>query len=306
MLDRMHARTRHPGATAPSPAKTYRIGPGDTLETVAARFGLTDAQSYAELARLNPALASGRSPTNGIVRLPDSVKETQGPSDPTPAEPKSLSPLQTTWTKGFNRKIAGQNAFNGAIRSAVENARSVDPLVLKSLLAQESNFQPSATNTYGYAGIAQIGVSEARSVGLKTGSSRMRHGRVAAHIDRKRDERLDAAKAIRGAASVLEQKAQALQPSFARYGTPAGDDYWRFVTASYNGGEGTIGQAMKIAYGDSTPSEVRWSDVVDSKDGDIRHSPLYRACQRVFPRIAREKYFEISGYARDVLLRARQ
>ena len=92
---------------------------------------------------------------------------------------------------------------------------------------------------------------------------------------------------------------------FEYYGRPKGDDFWRFAAAAYNGGEGTILIAMKLAYGDTPPDVVRWRDLVESTSGLRSQSPLWRACRAVGfnPNI---KYREISEYADNVVRRARQ
>lgn len=75
--------------------------------------------------------------------------------------------------------------YDSVIADAVEWCPGLSPAVLKSLLAQESNFRPTVINQYGYAGIAQFGRVAAREVGLQVG--------VAGSAS---DERLDPSKAI--------------------------------------------------------------------------------------------------------------
>ena len=268
------------------PANAGALRQGETLEALAERLGITDPILLAEFQRLNPALTGGVAPPDG-------------------AEPTPGASVATDWTRGFGRNVARQNLYNAEIEAARREWPALDPLVLKSILAQETNFQPGAANRYGYAGIAQLGVAEARQVGLATGRSRMSRARGGVHVDRARDERLVPRLAIPGAARLLRDKAHALERSFDRHGRPAGDDYWRFVAAAYNGGEGTVMRAMRIAYGATKPVEVKWDDLVRSPDGDVRHSPLYRAIVEVGmnPRV---KFAEISEYARDVVARARQ
>jgi hypothetical protein len=301
MLDPTQNLGRRLPIAGPYPDGTYRLEFGETLDGLAERFGLTDPQAFAEFRRLNPALAGGRALPGAVVYLPSAAR-----ASPPVAEPAPGASVETEWTHGLGRSVAGQNDFNAALEAAKQRWPRLDPLVLKSMLAQESNFKPHATNRYGYAGIAQLGVSEARSAGLETGRSRMRRETRPAHVDRAHDERLDWSKEIPAAAAVLERKAAALEPGFARYGTPAGDDFWRFVTAAYNGGEGTVLAAMRLAYGTTRPRAVEWNDLVGSPDGNIHHSPLYLACVRFFPSMAGAKFREISEYVRDVLQRARQ
>jgi hypothetical protein len=301
MLDPTRQRGLRPPTAGPFPDGTYRLQIGDTFDSLAELFGLVDAQSYAAFARLNPELASGRHVPGGLVVLPPA---SSARVDEPPPEPGAS--VRTDWTEGYNRRLDGQNRFNDALEAAVRAWPELDPLVLKSMLAQESSFRARATNRYGYAGIAQLGIREARAAGLRTGASHMRGRTRPAYVDRARDERLDPSKEIPAAAEVMRRKADALDRGFKAYGRPHGDDYWRFVTAAYNGGEGTVLLAMKLAYGDSRPAEVSWDDLVTSPDGDARHTPLYRACQRYFGAMPATKYREISEYARDVLRRARQ
>jgi hypothetical protein len=232
------------------------------------------------------------------------------------APPPAPSAVETGWTAGYRRRLRDQNTYNKELAAAARRWPELDPLVLKSMLAQESNFEPSARNVYGYAGIAQLGTREARSQGLYTGTSRMRNSKqgITARVDR-RDERLIPGKAIPAAAGLMRDKAAVLErgarvrgepcAGFSTLGRPEGDDYWRFVAASYNGGEGTILLAMHYAYGDTPPDAVRWDDLVAGPGEDVRRSPLYRAIRAVGMN-PDTKYREISEYARDVLLRARQ
>jgi len=298
-----------PGAD-PLAGGVYVLQPGDTLEALAERFGINDSHAIEAFRRLNPELAAGRA-------LPGSIVSILAAAPPARDEGPGRS-LTTSWTRGYGRDVSRQNRYNAELEVARTRWPQLDPLVLKSLLSQESSFRSRVVNKYGYAGVAQIGVAEARQMGLRTGGSRMSNSRrgVAAYVDRGRDERLDPTKAIPAAARLLREKAMVLAhgletsrwgklPGFAHYGTPSGDDYWRFAAAAYNGGEATVLLAMRIAYGDAAPHEVRWDDLVRSPDGDPRHAPLYKAIQQVGMNPA-VKYREIGEYARDVVLRARQ
>ena len=124
------------------------------------------------------------------------------------------------------------------------------------------------------------------------------------------DERLDPSKAIPGAARLLNIKAQRLgEIAFSRYGQPDGAEFWKFVTAAYNGGEGTIALAMGNAYriglgaarakglvGTEAVSFARryaskWENL---KTGGV-DSPLGQAAATYFPKIAAQKYQEIGN-----------
>ncbi len=197
--------------------------------------------------------------------------------------------------------------YDDIIANAVEWCPGLSPAILKSLLAQESRFNPTVINSYGYAGIAQFGRVAAREVGLYVG--------VAGSSS---DERLHPAKAIPGAARLLNIKAKRLgEMAFSRYGQPNGIEFWKFVTAAYNGGEGTVSVAMGHAYriglsqaraknlvGREAVSYARnyasqWENL---KIGGV-NSPLGLAAARYFPKIASQKYHEIGNYPTQIVAR---
>jgi Transglycosylase SLT domain len=195
--------------------------------------------------------------------------------------------------------------YDEVIARSVEQCPGLEPAILKSLLQQESRFNPSVINSYGYAGIAQFGKTAAREVGLSLGGI---NG----------DERLDPTKAIPGAARLLKIKAQRLsQSAFSRYGQPTGIDFWKFVLAAYNGGEGTVALAMGHGYrvgmdkarsvglvGAEAVNYARryasnWENLKIGGTG----SPLGQAAARFFPTIATSKYHEIGNYATQIVAR---
>lgn len=195
--------------------------------------------------------------------------------------------------------------YDSIIAEAVEWCPGLSPAVLKSLLAQESNFHPTVINQYGYAGIAQFGRPAAREVGLNVG--------VAGSAS---DERLDPAKAIPAAARLLNVKAKRLgELAFSRYGQPDGVDFWKFVTAAYNGGEGTVSLAMGNAYriglskaasqGLFGVEAVSYARRYASKWENLKlggaGSPLGLAAARYFPKIAVQKYHEIGNYPTQIV-----
>jgi hypothetical protein len=197
--------------------------------------------------------------------------------------------------------------YDSIIAEAVEFCPGLSPAVLKSLLAQESNFHPTVINSYGYAGIAQFGRPAAREVGLNVG--------VAGSAS---DERLDPAKAIPAAARLLNIKAKRLgELAFSRYGQPDGIDFWKFVTAAYNGGEGTISLAMGNAYriglsnaraqGLFGVEAVSYARRYASKWENLKiggaDSPLGLAAARYFPNIATQKFHEIGNYPTQIVAR---
>lgn len=197
--------------------------------------------------------------------------------------------------------------YDNVIANAIEWCPGLSPAVLKSLLAQESKFHPTVINQYGYAGIAQFGRTAAREVGLQVGIA-----------GSKSDERLDPSKAIPGAARLLNIKAKRLgEIAFSRYGQPDGVEFWKFVTAAYNGGEGTVALAMGNAYRIGL-SEARAKGLVGteavsfarryaSKWENLKaggtNSPLGLAAARYFPTIAAQKYQEIGNYPTQIMAR---
>ncbi len=197
--------------------------------------------------------------------------------------------------------------YDNVIAGAVEWCPGLSPAVLKSLIAQESKFNATVINSYGYAGIAQFGRPAAREVGLNVG--------IAGSAS---DERLDPSKAIPGAARLLNIKAKRLgEIAFSRYGQPDGIEFWKFVTAAYNGGEGTVAVAMGHAYR-SGLAQARANNLVGveavsfarryaSKWENLKiggtDSPLGLAAARFFPNIAVQKYHEIGNYPSQIMAR---
>ena len=204
--------------------------------------------------------------------------------------------------------VAGPGHYDEVIVRAVEWCPGLSPSILKSLLAQESNFNPTVINQYGYAGIAQFGRMEARQVGLQVGVA-----------GSEMDERLNPYKAIPGAARLLNIKAQHLsEMAFSRYGQPNGAEFWKFVLAAYNGGEGTIALAMGHAYRTGLaqarakslvgPEAVSYARNYASQWENLKiggmNSPLGLAASRFFPTIAEMKYREIGNYPTQIVARA--
>lgn len=227
---------------------------------------------------------------------------------------KSAKDLDKAFERASNFSInAGSlknytTRFDDVIVNAVEHCPGLSPAILKSLLAQESNFNTKVINQYGYAGIAQFGRVAAREVGLHVG--------VAGSAS---DERLDPSRAIPGAARLLSIKAQRLsEMAFSRYGQPTGVEFWKFVTAAYNGGEGTVALAMGHAYrrgldsarakGLVGPEAVGFARRYASNWENLKiggmDSPLGLAAARYFPKIAVQKYHEIGNYPTHIVARA--
>jgi soluble lytic murein transglycosylase-like protein len=232
------------------------------------------------------------------------------------AEIGGAKEVQTAFERASQSKVknlpvsgVGTNLYDEVIARSVEWCPGLSPQVLKSLLAQESNFRPSVINKFGYAGIAQFGRTAAREVGLNVG--------IAGSSS---DERLNPNKAIPGAARLLNVKAKRLgEIAFSKYGQPSGVNFWKFVLAAYNGGEGTVALAMGNAYrigiskgraqgliGEDVVRFARnyasnWENLKTGGTG----SPLGQAAARFFPSIAAQKYVEIGNYPTQIVGRVK-
>lgn len=230
--------------------------------------------------------------------------EVKGPQEfATAFERASRSPVNA-------ERLAGGSThrFDDIIANAVEWCPGLSPAILKGLLAQESNFDTTVINRFGYAGIAQFGRTAAREVGLNVGI-----------VGSATDERLNPQKAIPAAARLLNLKAQRLShAAFSRYGQPTGVEFWKFVLAAYNGGEATValamGHAFRIGLAQARAKGLVGSEAVSyarsyaSKWENLRagglSSPLGLAAARYFPSLAEMKYHEIGNYPTAIVARA--
>lgn len=202
-----------------------------------------------------------------------------------------LNTIYTHWDNGFKRKIVHQNKYNPHIVNAARRWDKADVLIIKSMLAQESSFTAKPKNRHGYKGIAQLGRKEARLAGLS--------------VTKNNDERLDPERAIEACVTIMRNKAERLNKTvFKKYGTPKGDEYWKFIAAAYNAGEGTVARAIRIAYGNSKPDSVVFKDLLQKKNTSKYDSALYKAIPKHWGK--NRKYKEISEFAMHVVNRARQ
>lgn len=225
--------------------------------------------------------------------------------------PREMQAAFNNASHSKNVSISGvsNTLYDSVIARSVEWCPGLSPKILKSLLAQESNFRPTVINSYGYAGIAQFGRPAAREVGLHVG--------IAGSAS---DERLNPDKAIPAAARLLNLKAKRLgEIAFSKYGQPNGTEFWKFVLAAYNGGEGTValamGHAHRVGVAKARAQGLVGADVVrfarnyasnweNLKIGGTG-SPLGMAAARYFPSIATQKYHEIGNYPTQIVARAR-
>lgn len=198
--------------------------------------------------------------------------------------------LATAWTIGYGRRIDLQNNYNHIIHESLRHWQNLDPLIFKSMIIQESELRAKRRNRYGYTGIMQIGPREARALGLFKGG---------------KDYRYRPEHAIPAAVKLLRRKTLFLElTAFKQYGQPKDDEYWKFIVGAYNAGEGTIYKAMKYAYGNKVPKEIKFQDLLKTKTGNPWESPLVKAMPRPWRKVA--KYKEIKSYVENIIKRARQ
>lgn len=244
---------------------------------------------------------------NSVLINESDTVETLAPdqTDPDAIAPRpTLAGMQTCW--GFGVR---ENKYNATILKAAttvwpHNELALHPLMLKSLIAAESAFNPLAVSWTGAAGLVQLTPETARRFGLTWSTSR------------------DPQCAIPAGVKVLAEKARAiLYPSqyhklmglnpagcqyastvaqaYQQWGEPSPEQYWQLILAAYNGGGGTVLRAMATAHKRGLdPRE--WSNLVGNRANSTQ-SPLYLACQQVFGRGASNKYRELAEYPERIL-----
>jgi len=244
--------------------------------------------------------------TKSVPTLRDCV--TPGVIKPLWLRRPDVDPLETHWDGAPN-----ENKYNSIILSEGKDRWGtyqppLPPLLLKSLICQESDFDPNEVSESGYAGLTQISVEEARSEGLK----------VTAH----EDERFVPTKNVHAGTGILQSKldvmlhpetisddypfAKKVVQAYEKYGRPSGGTVtWTLALGAYNGGQGTVMRAMATAF-DANLNPLDWSNLIEPKDHPEK-SPLYAATLEVFgPDKALSKYHEISKYPLQILARAPQ
>lgn len=210
-----------------------------------------------------------------------------------------IDALETHWGDWEN-----ENTYDDIIAWAVPDrwgaySPALPPLLLKSLIAQESGFDPNSVSESGYAGLTQISREEARSEGLKT---------------HPHDERFVPRKNVHAGVGILQGKldimlhpekmgddypfADKVIAAYAKYGEPG--DVWTYALGAYNGGQGTVMRAMAHAF-DADLNPCQWGNLIEPKDRPEK-SPLYAATLEVFgARMAMAKYREISKYPVEIM-----
>ena len=190
----------------------------------------------------------------------------------------------TNWTKGFHRKIDGQNIYSEYISQASKKY-DIPCKILKSLIAQESGFDPKAHNNVGYAGLTQVGKTEWTSksgVHGSIGTTTKTNGQYI--YDMKNDERFDPKKSIFGGAKILDRKRKSIDHLIADVAKYTDEEKWKFYLAAYNGGEGVVSQA----YEDLGKQNAQWEDLV--KETAWTDATFKTARDKI------DKYYKKHGY----------
>lgn len=172
-----------------------------------------------------------------------------------------------SWADKGGKVFPNQNEYNKHVLEAVNDPKNpwpgFSPQVLKSIIAQESGFDPKANDGNGFIGLTQMNETTAKTEGKLSFTNG--------------DPRTDPNKIIPATLKVLNLKSKALDvgfnlknksgkvvenlPGFNYYGKPNEQDRAKFAVAAYNAGQGAVLKALKQAYGDSIPKEVKYEDV---------------------------------------------
>jgi len=189
------------------------------------------------------------------------------------------NPLVKDWM--LLRDYEVQNKYNSIIEDSVAQFPMITARVLKALIVQESRFQPSVINSYGFVGLCQFGVTSGREEGLI--------------INNYRDERLDPKMSIMAATRHLNHKYLAIKGNLDKYQILDNEEIIKFILGSYNGGQGTINYALNTS---KTPQT--WVDIYTPVN-DFKRTALYAATKYYFGNIKGNdlsiaKYNEIRKY----------
>lgn len=207
------------------------------------------------------------------------------------------SAVFTDWKQGFGRNIASQNKYNDFIEVAATKY-DIDPLLLKSIIAQESNFDPQANNQASCAGLTQIAKNTVSETGLDMGKTKYENDKWV--YDFKGDERFNPQKSIMAGALILNKKRNSVKRLIVTlYAQPLSDSlFLKLWVGTYNAGEKTIMDAVKKC----TKKNPDWTDLLNDKTP--KNSALYQAIPRSWE--PDKKYIEISEYVEQVIKRKDQ
>jgi soluble lytic murein transglycosylase-like protein len=202
------------------------------------------------------------------------------------ATKKNLADEETAFRR-FDDVFAGKD-----VAAALSGSGFTAP-DLKALVSQESGDllkKHESDATGNIQGIAQLGKSAAEAVGADPA------------------DRTDPAKAIVIAAKYLAHLAGLAKKSLSPL--PTGEDFKKFVIASYNAGPKTIQTAQQKAIAQSR-SGATWSDIVDPAKGKGNDTaPLYKAWAEMKASVqglgkidVAQKYGETKGYVERIYRR---
>jgi soluble lytic murein transglycosylase-like protein len=208
--------------------------------------------------------------------------------------------LTTDW--GYGEK---ENLYNKIIVDSISKhwgryELPVYPVVIKATIAVESAFRPEALSYAGYAGLMQIGVTEAKKHGLSL---------------KPKDERFIPEKNIMVGLNTLKTKhhvilcpldmysqkkwAQNVNNFYLKNNYPSFSQQWTLTLAAYNGGGATVLRAMSYAIKDKKDPRV-WDNLYAPENP--KKSPLYRAVVDVYGKsYALSKYYQMGEYPVKIL-----
>lgn len=212
----------------------------------------------------------------------------------------SITDASTDW--GYGSK---ENYYNDLIVTSIENywgnyQLPITPVIVKATIAVESSFNTSAVSSTGYAGLMQLGTTEASQRGLSLKPS---------------DERFIPSKNIKAGLETLKIKhgviinplglysdkpwAVNVNNFYEKYGYPTEYQQWALTLAAYNGGGATVVRAMSYAIDEGKDPRV-WSNLLNSSNP--KSSPLYKSIVATFgSSYASEKYWQMAEYPVKIL-----
>ena len=239
--------------------------------------------------------------------------------------------IRTDWTKGFKRNIKGQNKYNKYILKYSKQYK-IDPYLLKSLIAEESGFDPKARNKGGHAGLTQLSTPNAKwapmiSIGKtrykkipmlkkaweglkglfsKKSKTKPKKRKGYYIFDMKGDERFNPKKSIEAGAWLYKKQREQAENLFKQYGSPENElEKTKFYLAIYNLGITAVKKAVKEKYS-GNKNILKWDDLIteSTKLKDIKDSPLYKAIPAYMDK--KEKYDEVTNYVENIIKRKNQ
>jgi soluble lytic murein transglycosylase-like protein len=208
--------------------------------------------------------------------------------------PEQAEALKTKWTDPDGNPYTNENTYNVWIQLAAMN-HGVPALLLKSLIAQESKFKANASNSGGYAGLTQLGLDEAKGVGLDTGTTA--YSGDAWKFD-PQDARFDPAKSVDGGAAYYASGAEMREKLVFKHFEEevVGSQHEKFALAVYNCGIGTVSGAWKAAH-EAGKDDATWEDLTEGET----ESYLCQAMPKKWDKS--KKYKEITNYVVQILSR---